>query len=111
MSEQAPLCRIMVPGEIDMAAATVPQVDSQEVSTATWSAEEIVRLGCSIYERDLRAYLESKELGRYIAINVLTGEYALADSAQEAEDQAFERWPSEVFYTVRVGYAATDYLL
>ncbi len=94
-----------------MASATFPQVDSQQDSTATWSAEEIVRLGRTIYERDLRAYLESRELGRYIAINVLTGEYALADSAQEAEDAAFERWPSEVFYTVRVGYAATDYLL
>ncbi len=94
-----------------MASATFPQVDSQQDSTATWSAEEIVRLGRTIYERDLRAYLESRELGRHIAINVLTGEYALADSAQEAEDAAFERWPSEVFYTVRVGYAATDYLL
>ena len=94
-----------------MAPATVPQVDSRQDSTATWSAEEIVCLGRSIYERDLRAYLEPKELGRYIAINVLTGEYALADSAQEAEDKAFERWPSEVFYTVRVGYAATDYPL
>ena len=61
-----------------MASATVPQVDSQKVSTATWRAEEIVRLGHSIYERDLRAYLEPKELGRYIAINVLTSEYALA---------------------------------
>ena len=94
-----------------MASATVPQVDSQEDSTATWSAEEIVRSGRSIYEQDLKPYLESKELGRYVAINVLTGEYALADSAQEAEDQAFERWPSEVFYTVRVGYAATYYIL
>ena len=94
-----------------MASATVPQVDSRQESTATWSAEKIARLGRSIYERDLRTYLESKELGRYIAINVLTSEHTLADSAQEAEDKAFERWPSEVFYTVRVGYAATDYLL
>ena len=94
-----------------MAAATVPQVDNRQESTATWSTEAIVRLGRGIYERDLRTSLESQELGRYVAINVLTGEYALADSAQEAEDQAFERWPSEVFYTVRVGYAATDYLL
>lgn len=94
-----------------MASATVPQVDGRQDSTATWSAEKIVRLGRGIYERDLRAYLEPKELGRYIAINVLTGEYTLADSAQEAEDEAFERWPSEVFYTVRVGYPATDYLL
>ncbi len=94
-----------------MASATIPEVDSQRNSTATWSAEEIVRLGRSIYERDIRVYLEPKELGRYIAINVLTGEYTLADSAQEAEDEAFERWPSEVFYTVRVGYAAIDYLL
>ena len=94
-----------------MASATVPQVDGRQDSTATWSAGKIVRLGRSIYERDLRTYLESKELGRYVAINMLTGEYALADSAQQAEDAAFERWPSEVFYTVRVGYAATDYLL
>ncbi len=94
-----------------MAAATVPQVDGRQDSTATWSAEAIVRLGRGIYERDLKSYLESQARGRYVAINVLTGEYALADSAQEAEDQAFERWPSEVFYTVRVGYAATDYLL
>ncbi len=52
-----------------MASATFPQVDSQQDSTATWSAEEIVRLGRTIYERDLRAYLESRELGRYIAIS------------------------------------------
>ena len=28
-----------------MAPATVPQVDSRQDSTATWSTEEIVRLG------------------------------------------------------------------
>ncbi|MDE2993323.1 MAG: hypothetical protein OXU67_05520 [Chloroflexota bacterium] len=61
-----------------MASATVPQVDGRQDSTATWSAEKIVRLGRGIYERDLRAYLEPKELGRHIAINVLTGEYAPA---------------------------------
>lgn len=61
-----------------MASTTVPQVGGRQDSTATWSAEKIVRLGHSIYERDLRAYLEPKELGRYIALNVLTGEYALA---------------------------------
>ena len=94
-----------------MAAATVPQGGIRRDSTAMWSAEAIARLGRGIYERDLRTSLESQARGRYIAINVLTGEYALADSAQEAEDDAFERWPSEVFYTVRVGYAATDYLL
>ncbi len=55
-----------------MAAATVPQVDIRQDSTATWSAEAIVCLGRSIYERDLRTYLESKEPGRYVAINVLT---------------------------------------
>jgi len=73
-------------------------------ATAEFTKEEIVQRGKEIYERDIRRLIEAGNDGRVVAIDVRTGEFALADDAITSAGQLRERLPEAVVYFMRVGY-------
>lgn len=73
-------------------------------ATAQFTREEIVRRGKEIYERDIRPAVEAGNEGRVVAIDVLTGEYELADNATAAASQLRARLPEAMVFFMRVGY-------
>ena len=72
--------------------------------------EEIGRRGEEVYERSVRAKVEGEagELneGRFVVLDVETGDYELADEAVVATARLRERRPDAVFYLKRVGRRA-----
>lgn len=70
------------------------------------SAEETARLGGEIYERDIRSHVEADHFGEYVAIDVYSGDYAIADSVLAAAGQLRNRHPDADGWLVRVGYRA-----
>ncbi len=54
----------------------------------------------------LRALLEPKETGRYVVLNVETGEFELGDDAVTPSEKMRQRFPGMLFYALRVGYPA-----
>ena len=68
------------------------------------SAEETGRLGDEIYERDIRHLVEADHFGEYVAIDVDSGDYAIADSVLAAADQLRNRRPDADGWLVRAGY-------
>lgn len=68
-----------------------------------FTPEEVGRLGEEIYEKKLKAILDPAEKGRVIAIDVLSGDYALADSILEASDAIRAQHTNPVVYFMRVG--------
>ena len=61
----------------------------------------------AIYDAELRHKLEPHEHGRYLALEVETGDYEIADSIVAANEKMRERHPlPALFYTFRVGYPA-----
>ncbi len=70
------------------------------------SAEEAGRLGDEIYQRDIRHLVEADHFGEYVAIDVDSGDYAIADSVLAAADQLRKRRPDADGWLVRVGYRA-----
>ena len=59
----------------------------------------------AIYDAELRQKLEPHEHGRYLALEVETGDYETADSFGEANDKLRERHPPPtLFFTFRIGY-------
>ena len=70
----------------------------------TLSLEETARLGNEIYERDIRQRVEADHHGEVIAIDVDSGDYAIADTALAAADALRERRPALDIWVVRVGY-------
>ncbi|MGB3633137.1 MAG: hypothetical protein WA982_03775 [Rubrobacteraceae bacterium] len=74
-------------------------------ATHTLPAEETVRRGEEIYERDLK-HLEAEHTGEFLVIDVHSGNYELSPDEAEAFNRADEKYPEGFFYLKRVGYRA-----
>ena len=66
--------------------------------------EEIARLGKAIYEWDIRRQVEDDHHGKVVAIDVDSGDYAIADTGLAAADALREQCPAPDVWAVRVGY-------
>ncbi len=70
--------------------------------------EEIVPRGEEIYERDVRPKLGPEHEGKFVVLDVTTGEYVTADDDLEASDLALEKNPEAILYGLRVGPGAAS---
>ncbi len=66
--------------------------------------EETARLGEAIYEQDIKTQVEADHHGKVIAIDVDSGDYAIADTASGAAKQLREQRPDAGVWLMRVGY-------
>ena len=74
---------------------------------ATRPTAGIARLGKEIYERDILSKLEDSHHGEYVAIDVETGDWTIADTDGEALERLRARRPGAVDVLMeRVGYRA-----
>ena len=78
---------------------------TMETPVLVSDTREVAAKGKAIYER-LREELEKEHLGRFVAIEVESGEYFVGESLTEADAKAREKYPDRVFYVVRVGRPA-----
>jgi len=80
---------------------------SPEPTAPTRPSEEIVRLGKEIYEGGIRQQVEADHHGEYVAIDVDTGDWAIADTTRGAAEQLRRQRPGAVDVLMeRVGYRA-----
>jgi len=71
------------------------------------SINETIRLGKEIYKREILPKVKDDHFGEYVAIDVLTGEWEMAETEWDAVDRLRERCPDAVnVMTERVGYRA-----
>ena len=77
------------------------------MNAPTRPKEEIARLGQEIYQRDVLPKVEDGHFGKYAAIDVDTGDWAIANSAKEALERLRRQRPGAVDVLMeRVGYRA-----
>jgi hypothetical protein len=74
------------------------------MSTALRDIDLIIERGKRIYEERLARDLEPQHNGKYIVIDVDTGDYELDANRLAASDRAAAKHPGKVFYATRVGY-------
>ena len=73
--------------------------------------EETARLGDAIYERDIRGQVEADHFGEYVAIDVETGDWAVADTTRAARERLRAQRPEAVDVLMkRVGYRALAHI-
>jgi len=72
----------------------------------TLERDEIGRRGSEIFQSKLRAILEPKFDGMFVAIDVESGEYEVADEASDASDRLWARIPESQILVERVGHRA-----
>ena len=69
--------------------------------------DEIERRGTEIYQRKIRAMVETEEnIGKICAIDVETGDYLVADDLLEAGLPLHEKHPGAALWSERIGYNA-----
>lgn len=66
---------------------------------------EIAERGKEIYDR-LRAKLEPENTGKFIVIDVETGEYEMDADGEAASLRAFKKKPHGIRYGLRIGHRA-----
>ena len=69
--------------------------------------ERTAQLGKSIYERDIKKQVESAHHGKYVSIDIDTGNWTISDDLLTAANLLREQCPEVVdVWSVKVGYKA-----
>ena len=71
-----------------------------------YTAEEIIRRGHEIYDRDIHDQLEVFHEGQFIVVDVTTGTWEIDEGDVAAPDRELARNPDAVLYFARVGHPA-----
>ena len=72
-----------------------------------YSKEEFARRGDAIYQKEILPKLAAKDVGKFLAIDIETGEYEMAADELKAGNKLLTRLPNAQIWMVRIGYAAT----
>ncbi|GAA6617608.1 hypothetical protein [Scytonema sp. NUACC26] len=77
------------------------------MSYPTFSDEEIVRRGKEIYEKQIRAHVETTEnIGKIISIDIESGDYEIDDDLLRTCRRLQARHTNAVLWTERIGFNA-----
>ena len=68
-----------------------------------YTNEEIARRGDELYDSKVSPTLKKKDLDRFVAIDIETGEFELGDNEMEAYDRLHARIPDAQTWLVRAG--------
>ena len=71
--------------------------------------QEIAEKGSRIYE-NIKSKYEPGDSGKFLAIEVESGEAYKADTSGEAVEMARQAHPDTVFYVVKIGHSAAEML-
>jgi len=72
--------------------------------------EEIAHKAKEIYESQLRSVLEPEHVGKFLIIDVTSGDYEIDSSDIAASKRAHAKHPDGVFFGMRVGYRTSGTL-
>ena len=69
-----------------------------------YSKQQFARRGDAIYERDILPRLTEDDKGKYVLIDIETGDYEIDDDQLAASDRLWKRHPKAQPWLRRVGY-------
>ena len=76
------------------------------MSHCGYTTEEISKRGQLLYDQKIRDKVEAGNRGRFLVVDITTGEYEIDDTDLAASDRAIDKNPDAVLYGVRIGYPA-----
>ena len=71
-----------------------------------YTAEEIAARGRDIYEKRLKSQLEPENIGKYVVIDIETGDYEMDADGEAASIRARDKRPGGARYGMRIGHRA-----
>ena len=70
-----------------------------------YTSEEIVQRGQALYDEQIRAQVEASHKGKYLVLDIETGDYEMDVSEVAALKRAKAKNPDAALYILRVGYS------
>jgi hypothetical protein len=67
------------------------------------TTEEVARRGQELYGRNIRQKVEPEQIGRFLVVDIESGDYEVADDDLSASDRMLARRPEAKLYGLRVG--------
>ena len=67
---------------------------------------EIAHRGREIYEREVRREVEPDNRGRFLVLDVESGDYEISDDDLDASERLLKRRPDALLYGFRIGEGA-----
>jgi hypothetical protein len=74
------------------------------MSQAGLTADEITRRGQEIYDRQIRDRVKPQHIGKFLVVDIDTGDYEIDTDSLAASDRVLARHPNGTLYYVRIGY-------
>ena len=68
-----------------------------------YSKEEFARRGDATFEKVVRSHLKSQDVGRFVALDIDTGDFEIDDNELTACDRLRARHPDAQIWMVRAG--------
>ena len=75
------------------------------MATTTPSIDDIAQRGEQIYDAQLRDVLEPDQIGKFVAIDVNSGDYMVADTILGAANGLSAKRPGSENYIMKIGYS------
>jgi hypothetical protein len=69
-----------------------------------YNDEEIIQRGEALYHQQIRPRVEPDHNGKFLVLDVETGEYEVDSDSRAAFDRAAAKRPDAPFYILRVGF-------
>ncbi len=76
------------------------------MSQDQYSREEIARLGNEIYRRDIRDKVMPQHKGKFLVLDIESGDYEMDVDDLSAEETLQTRRPDGVLFGLRIGYTS-----
>lgn len=76
------------------------------MAAVDYTGDEIVQRGQALYEERIRPKVEAGNKGKYLVINIETGEYEMDADDLTASKRAKERFPDAALFAMRIGFPA-----
>ncbi len=68
--------------------------------------EIIAMRGEELYQQEIRDEVETENKGKYLVVDIDTGDYAIADEDLVATDRLLSKRPNATVYGLRIGFPA-----
>lgn len=78
-------------------------MNKQFISLPTISTIDFAKKGKEIYQK-ISKDAEKKHYGKFLAIEVESGKYFLGETQEEAVKKAKKRFPTKIFYFIKIGF-------
>jgi hypothetical protein len=74
---------------------------------AKYTSEEVATRGEVIYEQHIRSQVEADHKGKFLVVDIETGDYEIDEDDLTATKRALAKRPEAVLYGLRIGYPTT----